>query len=194
MLLMDGLEILDRMVSAVEKVRERLLRATAALEEAKIDYAVVGGNAVFLWVEAFEEGGERNTPNVDLLIDRADLASAVVALTAAGFTAVADSPDLFLDGPDGSPRTRLRLIFAGEKVREADLLPNPNCQETVRLKAFAVLPLAALVQTKIVAYRIIDRVHLRDLIDNGLIDASWTKRYPPEFAERLQALIDNPNG
>jgi len=37
---------LERMVRAVEKVRNRLLRAAAALEAAKIDYAVVGGNAV----------------------------------------------------------------------------------------------------------------------------------------------------
>jgi hypothetical protein len=36
---------LDRMVSAVEKVRERLLRATGALEQAGVDYAVADGNA-----------------------------------------------------------------------------------------------------------------------------------------------------
>ena len=35
---------LERMVSAVEKVRERLLRATAALEAAGIAYAVAGGS------------------------------------------------------------------------------------------------------------------------------------------------------
>ena len=37
---------LERVVRAVEKVRERLLRATAALEKAGIPYAVAGGNAV----------------------------------------------------------------------------------------------------------------------------------------------------
>jgi hypothetical protein len=41
---------LNRMVSAVEKVRERLLRATAALERAGITCAVAGGNAVAVWV------------------------------------------------------------------------------------------------------------------------------------------------
>src|SRR4051794_8809192 len=39
-------EILDRMERAVAKVRERLLRATAALNQAGVPYAVVGGNAV----------------------------------------------------------------------------------------------------------------------------------------------------
>ncbi len=49
-------------------------------------------------------------------------------------------------------------------------------------------------QTKLVAYRIVDRVHLRDLLDVGLIDQTWTARYPPELADRLQALLDDPDG
>jgi|GEM_PF-3984795 len=36
--------------------------------------------------------------------------------------------------------------------------------------------------------------HLRDLIDVDLIDESWTKRLPPSLAERLQQLLDNPDG
>ena len=39
-------DILDRMERAVAKVRERLLRATAALNQVGVPYAVVGGNAV----------------------------------------------------------------------------------------------------------------------------------------------------
>ena len=45
-----GPEVWDRMVVAVEAVRDRLRRATAALEAAGIDYAVIGGNAVAAWV------------------------------------------------------------------------------------------------------------------------------------------------
>ena len=41
-----SVDILDRMERAVAKVRERLLRATAALNRAGVPYAVVGGNAV----------------------------------------------------------------------------------------------------------------------------------------------------
>jgi hypothetical protein len=37
------------MVLAVEKVRQRLMRATAQFNKAKADYAVAGGNAV-AWV------------------------------------------------------------------------------------------------------------------------------------------------
>ena len=58
---------LDRMVRAVEKVRERLLRATAALEKAGVPYAVAGGNAVAVWVTRVDESAVRNTRDVDIL-------------------------------------------------------------------------------------------------------------------------------
>jgi hypothetical protein len=49
-------ELLDRMVLAVEKVRDRLQRSTAALEAAKVPYAVIGGNAVAAWVSTVDRG------------------------------------------------------------------------------------------------------------------------------------------
>ena len=64
---------LDRMVRAVEKVRERLLRATAALETANVPYAVIGGNAVAAWVARVDEAAVRNTADVDILLRRDDL-------------------------------------------------------------------------------------------------------------------------
>src|SRR6202051_4400363 len=69
---MNG-DILDRMERAVGKVRERLLRATAALNQAGVPYAVVGGNAVASWVATVDEGAIRNTRDVDLLVRRSDL-------------------------------------------------------------------------------------------------------------------------
>ena len=55
------LPILERMVRAVEKVRNRLLQATAALEKAGVQYAVIGGNAVAAWVATVAESAVRNT-------------------------------------------------------------------------------------------------------------------------------------
>jgi hypothetical protein len=57
-----GVEILDRMERAVAKVRERKLRATAALNQIGVPYAVVGGNAVASWVATIDEGAVRNRP------------------------------------------------------------------------------------------------------------------------------------
>jgi hypothetical protein len=47
---------------------------------------------------------------------------------------------------------------------------------------------------KLVAYRRKDQVHLLDLIGVGLVDATWPARLPPPLGERLQELLDNPNG
>jgi hypothetical protein len=76
---------LDRMVEAVKMVRARLRRATGALEELRIPYAVTGGNAVAAWVSTIDEAAVRNTPDVDLIVRRADIEGAARALVSAGF-------------------------------------------------------------------------------------------------------------
>jgi hypothetical protein len=73
------------MVRAVEKVRERLQRVVSTLEGAGIPYAVSGGHAVAAWVSRIDSGATRNTPDVDVLVRRSDLAAVTIALTAAGF-------------------------------------------------------------------------------------------------------------
>src|SRR5438128_1727150 len=106
----------ERMVTAVEKVRERLRRAVQALELAGIPYAVVGGNAVAAWVSEIDEAAARNTQDVDILLRRADLESAKLALATAGFRyRHASGVDMFLDGPDAKARDALHIVFAGEK-------------------------------------------------------------------------------
>ncbi|MEM8945803.1 MAG: hypothetical protein AAGD11_11525 [Planctomycetota bacterium] len=47
---------------------------------------------------------------------------------------------------------------------------------------------------KLVAHRLKDRVHLRDMIDVGLIDETWPAKYPGELGQRLQVLLDDPDG
>src|SRR5437667_12862301 len=49
----------ERMIQAVEKVRERTRRAVAALENARIPYAIAGGNAVGAWVSRVDEAAVR---------------------------------------------------------------------------------------------------------------------------------------
>ena len=113
---------LDRMVRAVEKVRERLLRATSALEKADVLYAVAGGNAVAVWVTRVDESAVRNTRDVDILIRRGDLESVKSALERAGFVYKHSAGiDLFLDGPTAKPRDAVHVIFAGETIRPGEL-------------------------------------------------------------------------
>src|SRR5438477_8997585 len=95
-------DILDRMERAVAKVRERLLRATSALNRIGVPYAVVGGNAVASWVATVDEGAVRNTRDVDVLVRRSDLPAITAALTAAGFVG-GELLDvvMFRDGEEG---------------------------------------------------------------------------------------------
>jgi hypothetical protein len=37
-------------------------------------------------------------------------------------------------------------------------------------------------------------MHLLDMIGVGLIDDTWPARFPAELAERLQQLLDDPDG
>jgi hypothetical protein len=63
----------ERALVAAEKVKERLRRATRALDSAGIPYVVAGGNAVAEWIARIDEDAVRNTRDVDLLLRRADL-------------------------------------------------------------------------------------------------------------------------
>lgn len=121
----------ERMIKAVEKVRQRLLKAAAALEAAGVPYAATGGNAVAAWVSKVDEAAVRNTRDVDLLIRRDDFNRAKTALEAAGFLhRHAAGIDMFLDGPKASARDAVRVIFAGEKVRAEYALPAANVSES----------------------------------------------------------------
>ncbi|MFO0951865.1 MAG: nucleotidyltransferase family protein [Isosphaeraceae bacterium] len=186
---------LDRVVRAVEKVRERLLRASDALERGGVPYAVAGGNAVALWVSRVDEAAVRNTRDVDILIRRQDLDAARSALEAAGFVYRHSSGiDLFLDGPDAKARDAVHLVFAGETVRAHESQPNPDVTDSENAGQYRVLSLPALVRVKLTAYRDKDRTHLRDLIDVGLVDESWCERLPAELADRLHGLLESPEG
>jgi hypothetical protein len=186
---------LDRMVNAVEKVRQRLLRASAALEAAKVLYAIVGGNAVALWVSRVDEGAVRNTKVVDILLRRKDFPAAKIALENAGFTHFTmREVEVFVDGPEPRARDAVHILFANEKVWDSSPAKNPDVSESEATGTYQVLKLEALVRTKLTAFRDKDRVHLRDMIEVGIIDASWVKKYPEELAQRLQTLLDDPNG
>ena len=185
----------ERAIMAAEKVKERLRRATRALDAAGVPYAVVGGHAVAEWVGRIDEDAVRPTRDVDILIRRTDLPAARTALEAVGFIHynLLDL-DTFIDGPQGKPSGGIHILFAGEKVRSEDEYLLPEIGQSERASEFQVADLEALLRMKLIAWRDKDRTHLRDLIGVGLIDATWPARFSPTLAARLQELLDNPNG
>jgi putative nucleotidyltransferase-like protein len=183
------------MIGAVEKVRDRLRRAAAALERANVPYAVAGGNAVAAWVSRVDEAAVRNTQDVDILIRRADLDRARDALAAAGFVyRHVKGIDMFLDGPDAKARDAVHVVFAGEKVRPDYVEAAPDVADAEPNASIRTLSLEALVRMKLTSFRDKDRMHVRDLIDVGLVDAGWTSRLQPLLGVRLQQLLDTPEG
>ncbi|MEZ6234147.1 MAG: hypothetical protein R3B68_08150 [Phycisphaerales bacterium] len=188
-------DVLQRMVNAVERVRQRLLLATGALAKAGVAHAVVGGNAVAAWVATVDEAAVRNTQDVDILIRREDFARAKAALEAAGMVhRAAAGIDLFLDHPAAKARDAVRIVYAREFVRAGEPQPNPDVDASTDLGQFRVLDPEALVSINLTAFRDKDRTHVRDLIGIGLVDGSWPARLPEPLGGRLQSLLDTPEG
>jgi len=183
------------MIAAVEAVKARLLRATSLLEAAEIPYAVIGGNAVAAWVARIDIAAVRNTQDVDLLIRRDDFGRVRDTLEEGGFVyRQVFGVDCFLESEDANPRDAVHIVFANEKVKPADLAATADVNEVERADDYWILQLESLVKMKLTSYRDKDRTHLRDMIEIELIDATWPSRYPAELAQRLQALLDDPNG
>ena len=185
----------ERALMAAEKVKERLRRATRALDAAGVPYAVVGGNAVAEWVARIDEDAVRNTKDVDILVQRGDFDHVRTALESVGFIyyQVLDI-DTFIDGPQGRPSGGIHLLYAGEKVKREDDYPLPEINDSERAVEFQVVNLESLLRMKLIAWRLKDRVHLLDMLGVGLIDSTWPARFPPPLGERLQQILDNPNG
>ncbi len=83
--------------------------------------------------------------------------------------------------PESIARSTTQLGASGEDLVEND-------------PAFRVISLEALVRMKLTSYCDKDRTHLRDMIDVGLIDLAWPVKYPGELGQRLQQLLDDPDG
>jgi len=176
---------------AVDRVEQRLKRVAAALDAAGLAYAVVGGNAVASWVGRIDPSATRATKDVDLLVRRADLDRVTAALTGAGLRREdLRDPVPFVDPAEPSRRAGVHLVWAGERVRPSYTIPAPRVEESVRdPEGFAVLDLPALVRMKLTSFRDIDRVHIGDLIEVGLIDARIASTLPPELRARLDQVV-----
>ncbi len=184
----------ERIERAVEKVRDRLERVTRTLNAANVDYAIVGGNAVQLWVAQADESVVRNTRDVDIALNRVDLARARAALENEGFVfRQAAGVTMFLDGPGAKARDAVHVVFAGEKVHDEYPEAVPSIEDYELLNDVRAIKLEPLVRMKLTSHRLKDRVHVLDMISVGLIDGSWLDRFSGVLRERLQELLANPD-
>jgi hypothetical protein len=177
-------------VMAVDRVEKRLRRVTAALRDHGIPYAVIGGNAVAAWVGRVDPSATRATKDVDILVRRSDLDAVSTALASLGFQREdLRSLTLFVDPEEPSRRAGIHLVWADERVQPSYLLPAPSVEEAVLdPEGFHVLDLGALVRMKLTSLRDIDRVHIADMLDVGLVDASVRRQLTEPLRERLREI------
>jgi len=167
---------------AVEKIFDVTKRFASALEAAAIPYRVVGGLAVFVHVDARDQMAARLTKDVDVSIDRKNLAAIRAALEPNGFTfRHAAGVDMFVDANNPNASAAVHLLFAGERVRPDDLEVVPYSLPEQSPRGFMIAPVVDLVHMKLTSYRLKDQVHIQDLDHAGLIT--------PEIEQTLSAAL-----
>jgi hypothetical protein len=101
---------------------------------------------------------------------------------------------MFLDGEDGKPSEAVHVIWAGKKVRDDYVVAAPSIDQARDIDGTQIVELVELLRMKLVSNRRKDQVHVLDMIGVGLIDESWLSSFEPSLAERLQTLLDDPDG
>jgi hypothetical protein len=177
----------------MDRVEVRLMKVVQILESSSVPYAVVGSNAVRIWVAQVEKATVRATNNVDILIRQQDLEIVKQAMHQHGFHyRYTDGLDMFVEDERESARHAVHIVLANQMLRPDDYEPNPDVEPSEYGEGVRTLPLVRLVRMKLNSFRLKDRVHLLDLIHIGLIDSTWPPKFPGPLGERLKHLVENP--
>lgn len=177
------------------------LTATAArvcntLREAGIDYRVVGGLAVLFHVQSRDPLAARLTKDVDLAVNRSDLARIAEAVRELGleYRHVA-GVDMLVDSVAPKARSGVHLLFAGERVRPSDLEPVPALSDPgVDEQGILVTSVASIVRMKLISFRLRDKTHIIDMDSVGLITPEIEAELPEALRDRLQQVRAEERG
>jgi hypothetical protein len=114
LLSVDGSRLWGRVDGTIAAVNlfDELRGVLTAMDNAQVDYALIGGLAVAVW------GVPRATKDIDLLVRREDVARALAAARTAGFTLEA----LPFEFKDGSEVRRINKVDADGNLMTLDFL------------------------------------------------------------------------
>jgi len=174
----------------MEQLTEVAERACRALTAAGIEYRIVGGLAVLFHVRARDPLAARLTKDVDLAIDRADIARISAAVREIGleYRHVA-GVDMLVDASAPSARSAIHLVFVREKVRPQYVEPVPDFSEpAVADNGILLTPVADLLRMKLTSLRPRDKAHVVDLDSVGLITPEIESKLPDILRQRLQQV------
>jgi hypothetical protein len=186
-------DILERYDRVMESLQQRLERITKALSDAGIEFAVIGGQAMILWVSSKDPDSVRTTKDIDLLVNQHDIPAIAAAAETVGMEYVYTyGVPRLVEKENPSPKRGVHFIWAGEKVRDSDAHPAPTFDEIVHMgRGIPVVSLLGLLKMKLIANRDHDRAHIRDLINVGLVDRTFVDQLPADLAPKLEWFLDD---
>lgn len=157
----------------VKRLQDVASRLAEAMGSADIPYRVIGGYAVFVYVDRIDPLKARLTADLDVAVDRADLSRIAKAAEAFGFKFRHTAGiDMLVDAVEPRARSAVHMIFVREKVRPEYVEAVPGFSEPTRTEQGVMLaPVADLVRMKLTSFRLKDKVHVQDMDSVGLITA-----------------------
>jgi hypothetical protein len=174
----------------LEQLTATAARVCNALRQAGIDYRVVGGLAVLFHVQSRDPLAARLTKDVDLAVNRSDLARIAEAVRQLGLVhRHVAGVDMLVDAVTPKARSGVHLLFAGEKVRSTDLEPVPALSEPgVDEQGILVTSVASIIRMKLISLRLRDKTHIIDMDSVGLITPEIEELLPDALRERLRQV------
>lgn len=156
---------------------------------AGLEYRVIGGLAVYLYVEDAEPDAGRLTRDIDIVVRREDLTKIAEAAQRFGLEhRHAAGVDMLVQTGEASARRAVHLVFAGEKVRPHYSESAPDISGGRTLRDVRLIPLADLVRMKLTSFRAKDEAHLKDLDQAGLITSEIEDHLSEILRERLHQM------
>ena len=170
----------------VEQLFDLAGRVEAAFAAAGLEYRVIGGMAVYLYVEEAEPDAGRLTRDIDIAVRREDLDRIARAVEPFGMEyRHSAGVDMLVQTGAASARRAVHMIFTGEKVRPNYPEPVPDIGPCRILQGVRLVPLADPVRMKLTSFRAKDETHLKDLDEAGLIAPEIEAGLPETLRARL---------
>jgi len=177
----------------MDDLRQKALKVSQTLQKAHVPHAVIGGLAVAAHVARVNPAAQRNTQDMDILLRREDLDKAKQAMDVIGYRfRKVMKLHAFMPKERGHKFVEgVHVIWANEKVREDYLAPAPNVSDHgifLGEDGVQYIGLLELLTMKLTSFRLKDKVHVQDLIEQKLITKKVEMALPVELQMRLNEV------
>ncbi len=171
---------------AVDALLDVVDRLSALMRDTSIPYELIGGMAVFIHMQQVSEENARLTNDVDVSIRRSDLDRLKDAASRFGFQYRHSAGiDMLVDANSRTAKGAIHFVFSGEKVRPDYLAAVPEITSPPLIRGVRIAPIEHIVLMKLTSFRLKDMMHLRDMLNVGLITPDIADTLPPALRERL---------